>query len=90
MPDANLDQASDRITAAIGEAIKAGELGDDTAGMPNQYVLCATYYDSSGELCTAFLTNNSARTHETLGLLALGTVAWQENARRWVHDDDDD
>lgn len=89
MTNEAIDAASDRITAAIGEAIKAGELGDDTAGMPAQYVLCATYYDSTGQVCTAFLTNNGARTHETLGLLTLGDVAWRENARRWVHDDDD-
>lgn len=85
MADAGLDAASDRITAAIAEAIKAGDLGEDTNGMPASWVLCGTYYDSKGEVCTAFLTNNRARTHETLGLLALGTVAWQENARRWVH-----
>lgn len=89
MADEPLDLASERVTAAIGEAIKAGELGDDTNGMPNQWVLISTYYDSEGQVCTAMLANNRARTHETLGLLALGTVAWQENARRWVHGDDD-
>jgi hypothetical protein len=88
--DEKLDAASDRITSAIGEAIKAGELGDDTNGMPAAFVLCATYFDSEGKVCTAFLTNNGARTHETLGLLALGDVAWRENARRWVHDSEDE
>lgn len=89
MADESLNSASGRITAAIGAAIKAGELGDDTNGMPSSWVLCGTYMDSQGDVCTAFLTNHGARTHETLGLLALGTVAWQENARRWVHGDDD-
>jgi len=84
------DEASSRITAALAEAIKAGELGKDTAGMPAQWVFIGTYYDSQGETCTAFLTNNGARTHETLGLLDLGQVAWREHAARWALDNDDE
>ena len=83
------DLASDRISAAIAEAIHAGELGD-TRGMPAQWVLVATYYDSDGALCTAMLANSGAHTHETLGLLALGDVAWRENARQWVLGEQDE
>lgn len=79
--------ASRRVTAAIGDAIKAGELGDDTDGMPAQWVLVATHYDSEGGLRTTFLTHEAARTHETLGLLTLGTVVCQEEARAWFHED---
>lgn len=84
------DDASNRITGALADAIKAGELGDDTQGIPAQWVLVGTYYDSQGEVCTAFLTNDGARTHETLGLLSLGTVAWTEHAAAWVHGNSDD
>lgn len=83
------DEASDRVTGALADAITAGELGDDTQGIPGQWVLIGTYYDSEGENCTVFLTNNGARMHETLGLLALGTVAWNEQAARWVHDNEE-
>jgi hypothetical protein len=78
------DAASDRITKTIAEAISAGELGDTTVGMPGGWVLVGTYHDDEGELRTVLLTNNGARTHETLGLLALGQTAWQEAARRWI------
>jgi hypothetical protein len=83
------DEASARVTDALAEAIKSGELGDDTAGMPAQWVFVGTYYDSQGETCTAFLTNKGARTHETLGLLELGSVAWREQAARWELDNPD-
>lgn len=89
MSEADADQASDRITAAIGDAIRAGELGDTTAGMPDSWALVGTYHDEDGDVRTYFLTNNGARQHETLGLVALGQTVWQEAARRWVLGDRD-
>lgn len=90
MIDDDLDPASERITQAIAEAIRAGELGEDSEGMPHQWVLIATHIDSTGSERTAMLTNNGAHTHQTLGLLAMGTVAWQENVRRWVDGQQED
>ena len=84
------DPASERINQAIGEAIRNGELGAETAGMPAQWVLIGNYYDSDGDICTAFVTNNGSRLHETLGLLALGQAAYAEEARRWVTGPEDD
>ena len=83
------DAASDRITAAIAEAIRAGELGDTTAGMPGGWVMVGTYHDADGDLRTCLLTNSGARLHETLGLLALGQTAWQAEAQRWALGDPD-
>jgi hypothetical protein len=57
MPDPDGDGAVDRITQAIADSITAGDLGEDTNGMPNQWVLVSTYYDSEGELCTTLLAN---------------------------------
>jgi hypothetical protein len=82
--DDDVGDIADRVSAAIAASIQAGELGDDTAGMPAGFVLVATYYDSEGKLCTALTANRGAHTHETLGLLALGTAAWQAEAVDWV------
>ncbi|WP_410633358.1 hypothetical protein [Amycolatopsis sp. cmx-4-83] len=79
-----MDQFADRLSAAITAGIQAGELGEDTSGMPAGFVLVATYYDSTGDMRTALTVNNGARTHETLGLLALGTAVWEDEARAWV------
>jgi hypothetical protein len=84
------DPTADRITAALSESIRAGELGDVTAGMPAGWVLVGTYHDEDGDLRTFFLTNDGARQHETLGLLAMGQTVWQEEARRWVLGQRDD
>lgn len=86
---ADTDAASDRITAALADAIRGGELGDTTVGMPAGWVLVGTYHDETGTLRTAFLTNSGAHLHETLGLLDLGQVAWRENGRRWANGDDE-
>lgn len=85
-----MTDASDRVTAAITDAIKAGEMGDDTLGMPGKWVLISTHYASNGETRIAFFTDPDSNTHDTLGLLSLGTVAWTEQARRWVIDNSDD
>lgn len=52
--------------------------------MPSGWVLLATYLDAEGDSCTAFATNNGARVHETLGLLALGKAVWEAEALDWV------
>lgn len=44
--------------------------------MPGGWVLVGTYHDEDGDLRTVLLTNNGARQHETLGLLALGQAVW--------------
>ncbi len=84
------DEASDRVTAALADAIKAGELGDDTQGMPGRWVLVSTHYDSNGETRVAFLADDESNTHDTLGLLSLARVAYEEQARRWVLDNQDE
>jgi hypothetical protein len=78
------DAASDRITAAIGDAIRSGELGEVGAGMPGGWVMVGTYHDAEGETRTYFLTSNDAKQHETLGLLALGQAVWHAEAQRWA------
>lgn len=83
------DPVADRITAAIAESIRAGDLGDCNAGMPAGWVLIGTYHDEDGDLRTYFITSDGARQHETLGLLALAQTVYQEEARRWVLGDDD-
>lgn len=86
--DERMDAFSDRIHTAISQGIQTGEISDDPAGMPTSWVLLATYMDAEGESCTAFATNNGARVHETLGLLALGKAVWEDEARAWVRGDD--
>jgi len=44
----DLDAASKRITAAIGDAIHAGELGDDLAGFVGKWVLAGAFYTNDG------------------------------------------
>lgn len=85
--DEELNPAAERITEAFGAAIKAGEVGDTTEGMPAQWVMIGTYYDDEGDTRTVFLTDTGARLQETLGLLQLGVIAWNEHGRRWIHDE---
>lgn len=85
---ADTDAASDRVTAALAEAIRHGELGDTNVGMPAGWVLVGTYHGEDGTLRTALLTNSGASLHETLGLLDLGQIAWREQGRRWTHGDE--
>lgn len=85
-----MSDASDRVNGALTDAIQAGEMGDDTHGIPAKWVLVATHYDSEGDIRIALLTDSESRTHDTLGLLALGTAAWNEQAIRWVHDNQGD
>jgi hypothetical protein len=80
----DIDKFAQRLNAAFQDGILAGELGDDPAGMPSQWVFIGTYYDSAGEMCTTFGANEGSRTHEALGLIALGDTVWRENARTWV------
>lgn len=58
--------------------------------MPAGFVLVGAYLDGDGDLCHVFVTAPGARIHETLGFLALGNEAWREQARRWIHDEDDE
>lgn len=81
-----MDLAERRINNAIADAIAAGELSDDSAGMPATWVLVGTYYDSDGEPCSFFLANEKALTHESLGLLDLGRIIATERTRRWAHE----
>lgn len=83
------DAAADRITAALGDAIRAGELGECEAGMPAGWVMIGNYHDDQGELRSYLLTSPGSHLHETLGLLALGQAAWSAEAARWMHGDDD-
>lgn len=41
-----------------------------------------------GESRMVFSTDDGARLQDTLGLLQLGVAAWNEQARRWVLDDE--
>lgn len=82
--DDDTGDIADRIEQAIAAGIKAGELGDDTAGMPAGFALVATYYDSEGKVCTILAANTGALVHETLGLVNLGRVAWEAEALDWV------
>jgi hypothetical protein len=79
-----MDAFSERINAAIAEGIHSGEISDDGKGMPGGWALVATYIDDEGKTCTAFAVNNNAKVHETLGLMALGTAVWEDEARNWV------
>lgn len=82
------DELSSRITAALSNAIKAGEVGDATDGMPSGWVFIGSYFDDQGESRMVFSTDDGARLQDTLGLLQLGVAAWNEQARRWVLDDE--
>jgi hypothetical protein len=83
------DPGADRITAALADAIRAGELGDTTTGMPAGWVLIGNYHDEDGDVRMAFLTADGQRLHETLGLLDSGQTIWREQLRQWVLADDD-
>jgi RND superfamily putative drug exporter len=75
--------AAERITAALADALAAGEIGN--GGMPDRWVLIATTIDINGEIRPVPLASPGAHLHEILGLLDLGRVAWRENAhqRMW-------
>jgi hypothetical protein len=80
----DMDPLAVRIADTLADAIRAGELGDDNAGMVGTWVLVSTHYDSDGDQRVALVTNDGSHIHETLGLLDLGKTVWQEQARRWV------
>ena len=82
------DPAAERITAALAEAIRAGEIGDTTTGMPAGWVIVANYHDADGDTRSIFLTATDQRLHETLGLLDTGQTVWREQLSRWVLDPD--
>lgn len=82
--DDDRDPVAERVNAAISDSIRAGDMGDCRVGMPADWVLIGTYHDDEGDLRTYFITNDGSRSHETMGLLALGQTVWQEEARRWV------
>ncbi|MEU7978233.1 hypothetical protein AB0B63_06845 [Micromonospora sp. NPDC049081] len=82
------DPTAERITSAISEAIRHGELGNTNTGMPAGWVLVANYHDEDGDIRTAFLTADGQRLHETLGLLDTGQTVWREQLRRWVLGDE--
>jgi len=84
------DPAADRVTATIADAIRAGELGNTTTGMPAGWVLVASYHDEDGDVRLSFLTADGQRLHETLGLLDSGQTLWREQLRQWVLNDEDD
>lgn len=75
---------SRRITAAIADAIKAGELGDTTVGMPGAWVLVGCYHDGDGEERAVFQVPDKQPLRETLGLLDTGQTVYREAMRRWV------
>lgn len=81
------DSAAARITAAIGDAIRAGEAGDTRAGMPAGFVMVANYHDEDGETRTLFLTADGQLLHETLGFLDMGQTVWREEAIAWARGD---
>lgn len=78
------DAARERITGAIADAIRAGELGETTTGMPAGWVMVGLYHDEDGDLRTYLMTSSGAHLHETLGLLAMGRAAWEPAAQRWI------
>lgn len=79
-----LESIAARVTAAIGDAIRAGEAGDATAGMPASFVLVANYHDQDGEARTLFITADGQLLHETLGLLDMGQTVWRGEAVDWA------
>lgn len=87
----DVDAISQRVTAAISDAIRAGEAGDDvTAGMPGSFVLVANYHDQDGDARTLFLTSDGQLLHETLGLLDMGQAVWRSEAASWARGDNAD
>ncbi len=82
MPDP--EPTAERITTALADAIRAGELGDTTVGMPGDWLLVGTYTDGEGGERTVFLSPDDQSLHFTLGLLDAGREVWGEAMRRWV------
>lgn len=89
MPDGE-DATAARITTAFADAIRAGEVGDTTIGMPGAWAMVGTYNDADGATRTVFLTPNDQAVHITLGLLAAGREVWGEAMRRWILGNNDD
>ncbi len=89
MTDDDYD-TSTRITAALTDAIRAGELGDTTVGMPGAWVLIGCYHDADGDERAVFLTSEKQPLRETLGLLDAGQTVYREAMRRWVLSNTDD
>lgn len=83
------DPAAERVTAALTEAIRAGELGDGTVGMVGSWILVGVYHDGDDER-SVYLCPDDQRLHETLGLLDAGQVVYREAMRRWVLGDRDE
>lgn len=84
------DPTAERITTALAESIRAGELGDSTVGMVGAWTLIGVYHDGEGDERCMFLTPDAQPLRETLGLLSVGQAVWQEELRRWVFDLDDE
>ncbi len=80
MPGGDADPTAERVTAALAEAIRAGEVGDTTVGMPGDWLLVATYTDGDGDERTVFLSPDG----QSLGLLHAGREVWGEAMCRWV------
>lgn len=81
---------ADRITAAIADAIRAGELGDGVVGMPGSWVLVGVFHDEDGDERAIFESPGGQPLRETLGLLDSGQTVWREAMRRWVLDTESD
>lgn len=76
--------ATRRVTAAVADAIQAGELGDTTTGMPGAWVLIGVYHDGDGDERNYWLTSEGQPLRETLGLLDAGQTVYREAMRQWV------
>lgn len=92
MAEADFDperDPADRITAALGEAIRAGEMSTDgtVTGMVGSWVMVGLWHDADGRERTVFLTPTRQPLVMTLGLLEAGQTVHRETMRRWVHDD---
>lgn len=82
----DLKGLSERITAAIGEAIRNGEAGDTTVGMPGAWTLVGVYHDGDGEERTLVVAPDDQSYHVTLGLLSIAGIVWRENVKEWLDD----
>lgn len=79
----------ERITHAIAEGIAAGELGEDTQGMPASWVMITTHIDSKGKGRISSHSNEGALLHETIGLLDVGQTIYQGGVHDWLVEADD-
>ncbi|WP_326646665.1 hypothetical protein OG884_18695 [Streptosporangium sp. NBC_01755] len=87
MSTADADALSERISHALAEAIKAGEIPG--GGMPDKFVLVGTSIDEDGGHRMIFSANNGARSMETLGLLDGGQAVWRSEFVDWVRGTED-